>query len=160
MSDRDPGRAPAGPATGVAVRFVVVADMPMIVLGVGTEPADDQLWTRLAMAGLMELPGFYGVDFPRGAKVGFTLTFEHLRLEDEDVNGLLQIPRASVGVDWLTAAQRLRGSMVAMGRNLELDPDVDDQAVCEELQACGAAGDLRGAIVGLAEPRTGLPLFF
>lgn len=145
---------------GVAVRFLVVADMPMLVLGVGDGEADDRLWTMLATAGLTELPGFYGVDFPRGAAVGLTLTFEHLRLEDEQAQGLLQVPREVVDLDWLQAAKRLRGTMLSVGRELEMDPDADDQAVCDELHTSAHDGRLRGAIIGVAEPRGSLPLLF
>lgn len=145
---------------GVAVRFLVVADMPMMVIGVGETPGDDALWTTLAMAGLTAVPGFYGVDFPRGAKVGFTVNSDYLRLEDEDSKGLLQVPRASVERAWLSAALRMRGTMLAVGRELDLDPDADDQSTCDELHTSAADERLRGAIVGVAEPRSILPLFF
>lgn len=144
---------------GAEARFLVVADMPMLAVALGNAPADDALFTTLAMAGLAELSGFYGVTLPQGARVGVTVQAELVRIEAEDSTGLLQVPREAVGTQWLDAARRLRGTMFVVGRRLELDPDASDQATCDELHTAGLDGRIRGAIIGVAEPRTGLPLF-
>ncbi len=155
-------------AAGVAARFLVANRMPLLVMSLGDTAGDADLFVRLGTAGLAPIPAFYGVDLPRGARIGLTLTFEQMRLEDEDANGLLQIPRPAVDVDWLAEAKRLKGTMLVVGRELELDPDGDDRAVCDELDArareANASGDhdrqVRAAIVGVAEPRETLPLLF
>ncbi len=165
MSDASP--APPEQA-GAAARFLVVNDMPMLVLGMGDTDGDRELWRRLGVAGLTGIPGFYGFNFPRGAQVGFTLTFEHMRLEDDQAKGLLQIPRSSVDADWLLTAKRMKGTMLAVGLDLDLDPDSSDKEVCDLLDARAKEAtasnvydhDIRAAIVGVAEPREGLPLFF
>ncbi len=153
---------------GAAARFLVVNEMPMLVLAMGDTEGDRELWRRLGVAGLPGIPGFYGVNFPRGAQIGFTLTFEHMRLEDDQAKGLLQIPRSSVDADWLITAKRLKGTMLAVALDLDLDPDASDKDVCDLLDARAREAtesgrhdrDLRAAIVGVAEPKEGLPLFF
>ncbi len=168
MHDDDHQDDPLPAQAGAAARFLVVRDMPMLALALGDTDADRELWRRLGDAGLAPVPRFYGVDLPRGARVGFTLSFEHLRLEDEDANGLLQLPRAAVDVDWVTTAKRLKGTMLTVALDLDLDADADDKAVCDLLDARAREGEqtgdhdaqLRAAIVGVAEPKGTLPLLF
>jgi hypothetical protein len=100
------------------------------------------------------------VDLPRGARVGWTLEPDQLRLEDEQATGLLRLPRPSVDPVWEAASLRLRGTMFCAGWNLGMDPDMSDRQVCDVLHAAALRGALAGAIVGVAEPRTGLPLVF
>lgn len=155
-------------ATGDAaayVRFLVVRTMPMVVLDVATD-ADDApvllqrtLFRRLVELGLAVLPRFYGLDLPRGARIGFTLNADELRLEDDEATGLLRVDRSNLPPAWVDAALRLKGTMTYAVRDLDMDPDLSPRELCDLLEA--AAGDERvaGAVVGVAEPREGLPLF-
>lgn len=149
----------------VHARFLVVREMPMVVVDLeGDEPAlplvDDNLFRTLVERGLVVLPGFYGVDLPRGARIGWTLERQELRLEDEQAVGLLRVPRPSVDPVWEAASLRLKGTMFCAAWNLGLDPDLTDRAVCDALHTAATAGRVAGAIVGVAEPSQGLPLFF
>lgn len=149
-----------------AARFLLVRGMPIVV--VDLEPAEsdtppllaDDLFRRLVDAGLAVLPRFLGQDLPKGARVGFTVTREELVLEDEAETRLLRVPRAALEQDWLDRALTLRGTVLIAGRALGIDPDQTDLAVAETVEAGCADGRVAGAVVGVAEPRTGLPLLF
>lgn len=149
-----------------AARFLLVRGMPIVV--VDLERADDDtpsllvddLFRRLVDGGLAVLPRFLGQDLPKGARVGFTLTGEELVLEDEAETRLLRVSRASLEPDWLARALALKGTMLVVGRGLGLDPDQSELEVAETVERACAEGRVAGAIVGVAEPRTGLPLLF
>lgn len=138
-----------------AGRFLTVQGMPMLVLE-GT----DELLATGRDSGLRPLPALFGADFPRGAALGLTLTRDDLRLEDEAGVGLLRVPRPSIDPAWLSAALRLRGTMLVVAVGVDLDPDADDLATCRVVDTAARAGRAVGAIVGVAEPREGLPLMF
>ncbi|MDX1622096.1 MAG: hypothetical protein R3320_13950, partial [Nitriliruptorales bacterium] len=91
--------------------------------------------------------------------LGVTLTSEDLKVEDEQENRLLRVPRESVPEDWEREAIRLKGTMLMAGRDLEVDPDHSPKELCDLLEAAAADDRLAGAIVGVAEPEEGLPLF-
>lgn len=151
--------------TQAHARFLVVRDQPLIIVDLeGDEPelpmVEDNLFKRVVEAGLLVLPGFYGVQLPKGARVGWTLTDEELRLEDEQETRLLRIPRTSADPAWEEASLRLRGSMFCLGWHLGIDPDDEDKQVCDRLDQQARIGRVAGAVVGVAEPRTGLPLMF
>lgn len=152
-------------ATTAHVRLEVLRGLPMMVVDLeGPEPErpltlEEGLFRTLVERGLVVLPGFYGVDLPRGARVGVTLAEDECRVEDEDNTRLLAMPRDSVDPEWSAAAQRLRGTMLLVGRNLGVDPDQDLRELCDLLHERTAGGRVAGAIVGVAEPTTGLPLF-
>lgn len=149
------------------VRFAVVRDLPLLV--VDLEPPEDEpgappllqegLFRTLVERGLAVLPRFYGLDLPRGARVGFTLTGEELRLEDEQETRLLRVPRASVDPDWLVRAKAMKGTMLLVSRDVGVEPEQSVQQLCNLLEAAAAQGLVAGAIVGVAEPATPLPLF-
>lgn len=147
------------------VRLEVLRDLPMMVVDLeGPEPEgpltlEEGLFRTMTEHGLVVLPRFYGVDLPRGARVGVTLAEDECRVEDEDATKLLTMPVGSVDADWRSAAQRLRGTMLLVGRNLGVDPDLDLRGLCDLLEEQAAEGRVAGAIVGVAEPTTGLPLF-
>lgn len=146
-------------------RFLVVREQPLIVVDLeGDEPSlpmvDDNLFKRVVEAGLLVLPGFYGVQLPKGARVGWTLTPDELRLEDDQETRLLRIPRDAVDPVWEAASLRLRGTMFCLGWHLGVDPDDTDKATCDLLDRQARIGRLAGAVVGVAEPQTGLPLVF
>ena len=152
-------------ATTAHVRLEVLRGLPMMVVDLeGPEPdgplaLEEGLFRTLIERGLLVLPGFYGVDLPRGARVGVTLAEDECRIEDEENTRLLAMPRASVDPVWSAAAERLRGTMLLVGRNLGVDPDQDLRQLCDLLEQRSPEGRVAGAIVGVAEPTTGLPLF-
>lgn len=146
-------------------RFLVVREQPLLVVDLeGDEPhlpmVEDNLFKRVVEAGLLVLPGFYGVQLPKGARVGWTLTPEELRLEDEQENHLLRVPRDAVDPVWEAASLRLQGTMFCLGWHLGIDPDDTDKGTVDRLDEHARLGRLAGAVVGVAEPRTGLPLLF
>lgn len=152
--------------TTAAARFLVVGNLPLVV--VDLEPADpttpamlaDDLFRRLVERGLVVLPRFLGVDLPRGARVGFTAAPDELRLEDERETRLLRVPRASVDPAWLRRSLELRGTMAVVGRDLGIDPDQSPAEVAGVVEAACGEGRVAGAIVGVVEPRSTLPLLF
>jgi hypothetical protein len=151
--------------TEAHARFLVVREQPMLVVDLrGDEPelpmVEDNLFKRVVEAGLLVLPGFYGVQLPKGARVGWTLTGDELRLEDEQENHLLRIPRDAVDPVWEAASLRLRGTMFCLGWHLGVDPADTDKVTCDRLDQHARIGRVAGAVVGVAEPRTGLPLMF
>lgn len=146
-------------------RFLVVREQPLLAVGLeGDEPelpmVEDNLFKRVVEAGLLVLPGFYGVQLPKGARVGWTLTGDELRLEDEQENHLLRIPRTAVDPVWEAASLRLRGTMFCLGWHLGIGPEDTDKDTVDRLDEQARLGRLAGAVVGVAEPRTGLPLLF
>jgi hypothetical protein len=147
------------------VRFLVVRGQPLVVVDLeGDEPhlplVEDNLFKRVVEAGLLVLPGFYGVQLPRGARLGWTLAPDELRLEDDQETRLLRLPRTSTDAVWQAASLRLRGSMFCLGWHLGIDPDDDDKQVCDRLDQQARIGRVAGAVVGVAEPRDQLPLLF
>lgn len=151
--------------TRAHAKFLVVREQPLLVIDLeGDEPelpmVEDNLFKRVVEAGLLVLPGFYGVQMPKGAKVGWTLATEEVRLEDEQENQLLRIPRHGVDPVWKAAALRLKGTMFCLGWHLGIGPDDTDLQACNRLDQQARIGRLAGAVVGVAEPQTGLPLLF
>lgn len=152
-------------ATTAHVRLEVLRGLPMMVVDLeGPEPdgpltLEEGLFRTMTERGLAVLPRFYGIDLPRGARVGITLAHDECRVEDEDATKLLTMPTASVDPEWRAAAERLRGTMLLVGRNLGVDPDQDVRELCDLLERQAGEGRVAGAIVGVAEPTIGLPLF-
>ena len=152
-------------APPLAARFVVVREQPMVAVDVGTPAPDlplvsDGIYRTVVEAGLVELDRFYGVDLPRGARLGWQLEDDDLRLVREDDSGVLTVPRSAVDPVWEAASLRLRGSMFVLGHQLGLTADQTPQELCDALDAAGRSRNLAGAIVGVAEPKQGLPLIF
>jgi hypothetical protein len=147
------------------VRFLVVRGQPLVVVDLeGDEPhlplVEDNLFKRVVESGLLVLPGFYGVQLPRGARLGWTLAPDELRLEDDQETRLLRLPRNSTDAVWQAASLRLRGTMFCLGWHLGIDADDDDKQVCDRLDQQARIGRVAGAVVGVAEPRDQLPLLF
>jgi hypothetical protein len=132
---------------------LLVAEVRSVGRGVGLRAA-------LTSAGLVALPGFLGVDLPKGARVGFTLDAQELRLVDEQDDTLLRAPRAGLDDAWLDAARRLRGTMTVVVDRLEVDGDAAPGTLAAELDTQARAGSALGAIVGVVEERPTLPLVF
>ncbi len=144
---------------GVGLRFLVVGEnLPLLVAGLYEEARGPELAAALVQRGLVEIPRFLGVDLPRGAQLGFSLTAEELRLVDEDDNTLLRAPRDSVDGAWLEQVRRLRGTMFVAARELELDPDQAPRELAERVDERARAGAVMGGIVGFSEERPTLPL--
>lgn len=149
----------------VGVRFVVVRDMPLVAVDVVTRRSDAPLsqagglFQRVVEAGVPVLPGFFGVDLPRGAEVGWTLRPDVLVLQDADGNDLLEVPRAVPPADWLARARALRGTMFVLGAGLGLGPDDAPADVAHAIDVGARDGRMAAAIVGVVEPPVGLPIF-
>lgn len=146
-------------------RFLVVREQPMLVIDLeGDAPAnpavDEGMFRTAVEAGLLVLPGFYGVDLPRGARVGWMLDDQYLAMQNEQETTLLRVPRPAVDPVWEAAALRLRGTMTVLGWNLGADPDQTPKELCDLLDGAARGGRVAGAIVGVAERAVGLPLFF
>jgi hypothetical protein len=152
-------------ADSAAVRFLVLGDLPLLVVDLegGTEPdgpilLGGSLFRTVVERGCVVLPRFYGVDLPRGVRVGLTVERDQMRLEDTDETTLLRVPRASLDPDWYREATRLKGTMFVLGRELGIDPDQTPQQVCDLLDAAAGDGRVAGAIVGVAETLPTLPI--
>lgn len=158
--------SPPADAVGAAARFVLLRHLPL--LAVDLEPPPDAgdamsgegLMTALLERGMVQLPRFYDVDLPRGVRVGLTLDGDRLRLEDDQETTLLRIPRQGVDPDWVARALELRGAMLCVGPGLGIGPEHDPHEVCDLLDLAATAGRVVGAIIGVAEPKQGLPLLF
>jgi hypothetical protein len=139
--------------TAAAARFLLVRGLPLVVVEL-----DDDLFRRLVERGLVVLPRFLGQDLPKGARVGFTVSPDELTLEDDTGSAMLRVPRAALEPDWTDRALALKGAMLIVGRDLGVDPDQTGLEVAETVEAGCGEGRVAGAIVGVAAPRTGLPL--
>ncbi|MFA9446817.1 hypothetical protein [Egicoccus sp. AB-alg6-2] len=148
------------PADAVHLRFLLVRELPLLVAGVEDVGRGAQLLTALAERGLPVIDGFLGVSLPRGARVGFAVDAEHLRLVDEQDATLLRARRETVDEAWLTAARRMRGTMLVTLRDAVLSPDEDPAQLAARIDGLARAGSARGAVVGVVEERPTLPLLF
>ena len=143
---------------GVGVRFLVVRRLPLLVAGIELDEDGRRLADALVSRGLVQIPQLFGVDLPRGAQLGFSLTPTQLRLVDDQDNTLMRAPREAVDEAWLAEARRLQGTMFVAVRELELDPDEAPRELAERLEEQARNGTLMGGIVGFAEERPTLPL--
>lgn len=155
-------------AVSAAARFVLLRHLPLLV--VDLQPPEDPsqapptlregLFRALLERGMVQLPRFYDVDLPRGVNVGLTIESDRMRLEDDQETTLLRVPREGVDPRWVERALALRGTMLCVGPGLGVGPDHDPHEVCDLLDLAAAGGRVAGAIVGVAEPKQGLPLLF
>lgn len=148
------------PPDGVALRSLLAGGLPLLVASVTEHGRGPQLRAALADAGLTALPGFIGQELPRGAKVGFQLDREELRLVDEREDPLLRAPRPGLDDGWIQAATRLKGTMLVVISGEHPAPDLAPRALAELVDVRARAGDALGAIIGVAEERPSLPLVF
>ncbi len=144
----------------VEVRFLLARGLPLLVAAVGDEGRGAELATALLERGLVELPAFLGVSLPHGARVGFVVDDDELRLVDERETVLLRAPRAGVDAPWLEAALGLKGTMTVVVRDLDMDPDEPPRSLAERVDAGARDGRAIGAIVGVSEDRPTLPLWY
>lgn len=137
-----------------AARFLVARGQPLLVLDIdGPAPTgpmlEDGLYRAVLEGGLVVLERFFGVDLPRGARLGWVVDASELRLESEAGDRLVRVPRGSVDTRWLDAATRLRGTMLVVGHELGLDPDETPAAVAARVEAAARHRQVAAAIVGL-----------
>lgn len=144
-------------ATGV--RTVTLGGLPLLVVAAPSGGSGGALVDAVTERGLVPLPGVSGVDLPRGARVGFVVDRDELRLITDQDETLLRASRPGLDAGWLEAAVRLRGTMTVVGRDVEVDADLDVPALVARLDAAAAEGRVVGAIVGVVEERPTLPLF-
>lgn len=153
--------APPPAATGaVRLRMLVVQRLPLVVVSVRADGPGVALHDGLAERGLAVLPGFLGVDLPRGARVGFVLDDTELRLVDDRDEPVLRAPREGIDPAWTAAATRLKGTMVVVADLGDLDPDAGVGEVAVTVDRQSRDGRVLGAIVGVIEERPRLPLVF
>ncbi len=150
----------AAPADGVALRSLLVGGMPLLVASVTDHGRGPLLLDALAAADLPVLPGFLGAELPRGARVGFQLDGRELRLVDEREDALLRAARSGLDEGWVEAALRLKGTMLVVLRGGHPDPELAPRALASTVDSRARDGDARGAIVGVLQERTSLPLVF
>lgn len=148
------------PPDGVALRSLLAGGLPLLVASVTAHGRGPQLHAALADAGLTTLPAFIGQELPRGAKVGFQLDRDELRLVDEREDALLRAPRPGLDGDWVQAAKRLKGTMLVVLRGDHPAPDLAPRALAEVVDARARDGLVLGAVIGVAEERPSLPLVF
>ncbi|MEX2505086.1 MAG: hypothetical protein WD378_09555 [Egicoccus sp.] len=150
----------AGGHDPVHLRFLLVRGLPLLVAAVRDAGRGAQLLTALDERELPTIEGFLGVDLPRGAKVGFTVDGEQLRLVDEQDATLFRAAREAIDDDWLAAARRIRGTMLVVLRDDVLSADEEPAALAARIDAVAREGRANGAVVGVIEERPNLPLLF
>lgn len=149
-----------GADDGVALRTLLVGELPLLVAAVGESGRGPRLHATLAEAGLMPLPAFLDHDLAKGARVGFQLDATELRLKDEQDDTLLRAPRDGLDQGWLDGAARLKGTMTVAVAGPAPDLEVAPAQVVTTVDQRARAGQVIGAIVGVVEERPSLPLIF
>lgn len=146
--------------SGVGLRSLVIGSMPLLVAALDQGEPVERVRDALHDAGLERLPGFIGADLPKGAKVGFTVTGEEVRLVDERDDPLLRAPRDGFDPGWLEAATRMKGTLFVAASGVDPSPAVPPRELAQRLDAAASEGQVLGAIVGVVEERPTLPLLF
>ena len=142
------------------VRTLAPEGMPLLVADLPDAPDGVAVREALRTAGLRALTGFVGVEFPRGAAVGLLLEGEDVRLVDERETTLLRLDRRGLAPEWLDAAVRMKGTMLAVASGIDVATLEDRASLAARLEAEARDGRLDGAIVGVADRRPRLPLLF
>lgn len=148
-------------AEGIGLRSLVAGPQPLLVAAAGHEGRAGQLREALDAAGLQRLDSFLGSALPKGAKVGFVVTGDEVRLVDERDDALLRAPREGFSSAWLEAATRLKGTMFVVAEpGIDLSPETPLAELARGLDEAARSDGLVGAIVGVMEERPTLPLLF
>ena len=147
-------------APGAGVRTLAPGGMPLLVADLPDTPSGVAVRDALREAGLRPLPGVLGVEFPRGAGVGLLLEGDEVRLVDERETTLLRLDRRGLAPEWLEAAVRLKGTMLAVTAALDVASLDDPAALGAALETQARDGRLDGAIIGVSDRRPRLPLLF
>lgn len=148
----------AEPAVGV--HTLAHGGQPLLVADLPDGPTATALETALEGAGLVRLPGFLGVDPPRGARVGLQLEGREVRLVDERDTTLLRLTRSGLAADWQRAAIARRGTVLAVARGLGVGPEVAPRELGAALETTARDGRLLVAVVGVHDRPPRLPLLF
>lgn len=157
------GGAPTGPAAGpaaIGVHSFAHRGQPLLVADLPDDPASVALVAALTAAGLVALPGFLGVDLPRGAGVGIQLEGGEARLVDARESTLLRLPRSGLSAAWQEAAIRLRGTVLAVADGLGVGAGAAAPDVGAALETTARDGRLLCAVVGVQDRLPRLPLLF
>jgi hypothetical protein len=155
-----PGPGPGPGPAGVGVHTLATDGRPLLVADLPPGPAGAALVATLTAAGLVAVPGFLGLDLPRGAGVGIQLEGRDARLVDARDQALLRLPRAGLSAAWQEAAIRLRGTVLAVAQGLGVGPDAAPPALGAALETTARDGRLLCAIVGVEDRLPRLPLLF
>ena len=147
-------------APGAGVRTLAPGGMPLLVADLPETGSGRAVRDALREAGLRALPGVIGVTFPRGAGVGLLLEGDEVRLVDERETTLLRLDRRGLAPEWLEAAVRLQGTMLAVTAALDVASLDDPAALGAALETQARDGRLDGAIIGVSDRRPRLPLLF
>jgi hypothetical protein len=152
--------AAGSPPDAVALRSLLAGGLPLLIASVTAHGRGPQLRAALEDAGLVPLPGFIGHELPRGARVGFLLDRDELRLVDEREDPLLRAPRPGLDSGWVQAAKRLKGTMLIVLSGGHPDPGLEPRPLADLVDARAREGQALGAIIGVVEERQSLPLLF
>jgi len=144
----------------VGVRTLTPAGLPMLVADLPATHEGALVHAALIDAGLVLLPGLFGIDFPRGARVGVQLEGEEVRLVDESDTTLLRLTRAGLSPAWIEQAVRMKGTMLVVITDAAIAGFADERALGDALELRARDGGAIGAIVGVHDRRPRLPLLF
>jgi len=144
----------------VGVRTLTPAGLPMLVADLPATHEGALVHAALLEAGLVGLPGIFGIDFPRGARVGVQLEGAEVRLVDESDTTLLRLTRAGLSPDWIEQAVRMKGTMLIVSTEAGIVAFSDERALGDALELRARDGGVVGAIVGVHDRRPRLPLLF
>lgn len=144
----------------VGVRTLTPAGLPMLVADLPATLEGALVHAALIDAGLGLLPGLFGIDFPRGARVGVQLEGEEVRLVDESDTTLLRLTRAGLSPAWIEQAVRMKGTMLVVITDAAIAGFADERALGDALELRARDGGAVGAIVGVHDRRPRLPLLF
>jgi len=153
----------SAPSDAVEVRTLVIASRPLLVAAIaGGQRGDrsNQLSMLLQQAGLPQIARFVGQELSKGARIGFSIEPDQLRLVDENDATLLRADRGGLDPTWLSSARRLRGTMFVLIEALSLAPQHAPGELITLIDQAAADGRVSAAIVGVAEQRPTLPLMF
>ncbi len=142
------------------VRTLVPGGMPLLVADLPLTAEGAAVRTALRDAGLKPLARFLGVDFPQGAAVGLLLEGTDVRLVDDRETTLLRLSREGLATEWIAAAVRMKGTMLAVVSAVDVAEFDEESSLSVRLDSEARAGELDGAIVGVADRRPRLPLVF
>lgn len=147
-------------ALGAGIRTLAPGGMPLLVADLPDTPSGVAVRDALRGAGLRLLPGVLGIEFPRGAGIGLLLEGQEVRLVDERETTLLRLDRGGLAPEWLEAAVRLKGTMLAVTAALDVASLDDPASLGAALETEARDGRLDGAIIGVSDRRPRLPLLF
>lgn len=154
------GAPPSPEVPGAGVRTLAPGGLPLLVVDLPVTEAGVAVRDALREAGLRGMPGVVGVAFPRGAGVGLLLEGSEVRLVDEHETALLRLDRRGLAPEWIEAAVRLHGTMLAVTDALGVGTLDDPAALGAALETEARDGRLEGAIIGVSDRRPRLPLIF